>query len=542
MAVTAPTLTTLPDPPLPTDAEADFDAKAGASLTAQVVMVVEINSSLTWIATQVNAAEGFKNAAATSAGAAAGSASAANTSKNAAAAQVSLAAGQVVLAANQVVLANNAKSSAEVAAAAAQAAAGLPSLVGNANKVLRVNAGATAVGWGVGLPALPAAAGKTLVVSAGGTAVEWAEQYKVGDVLMSARNPGALWLPADGAIRAQSSYPVLFAALGLIGNSIGSVWASVALPIPMTSSGSIATGKNGTTIAMSASGVVTRSLDKGVTWGPSIASGLTGTLQSLATNGAGVWIATNSNSNGVCVRSLDDGLTWSNINLPTTTSSGHSKVIYVGGTSFVAMRAASYSSVSVSNNNGASWSTVVHNGTTATASGIGSDENGVVLLAVGVQLSRSVDYGQTWTIITAPASAIAGIATDSVGNWVISGGNGNTNTYVSNNNAQGFTLTPMGATPSVIDIVYMDGAFFLRTGNGAGGTHYTYKDGVFTPLPVSAALGNLSHAGNNILLALSTNIVYRGLPYSYDTATQFQLPAPRIVAGVKSYIKALEAA
>ena len=110
MAVIAPQLTPLPPPPLPTDAEADFDAKAGASLTAQVGMVVEINASLTWIATQVNAAEGYAVTASQAAMSAGDSAEAAG---------VSLAATQAL-------------------AAALGDDAGLPSLAGNARRALAV--------------------------------------------------------------------------------------------------------------------------------------------------------------------------------------------------------------------------------------------------------------------------------------------------------------------------------------------------------------------------------------------------------------------
>lgn len=69
MAVTptTPPLSTLPAPPLPTDAEADFDAKAGASLTAQVQMVAQINVALTWQATSMAATLDYKNSAAQSA-------------------------------------------------------------------------------------------------------------------------------------------------------------------------------------------------------------------------------------------------------------------------------------------------------------------------------------------------------------------------------------------------------------------------------------------------------------------------------------------
>ena len=132
MAVTAPTITPLPPAPLPTDAETVFDAKAGVRLTAEEVMVVELNASFSWVATQVNAAEGFKNAAATSASAAAGSASAANTSKNAAAQSAIDAtnngAAQVALAAAQ---ASNAAVQASNAAASATAAESAQGSIGN---------------------------------------------------------------------------------------------------------------------------------------------------------------------------------------------------------------------------------------------------------------------------------------------------------------------------------------------------------------------------------------------------------------------------
>ena len=112
MAVTAPVLTPLPPPPLPTDAEADFDAKAGDSLSAQVGMVVEINASLTWIATQVNAAEGYASSAATSAQ-----------------------------------TAGAAANSAAAIAAALDSQAGLPSMVGNGRRALAVLANEQGVSY-----------------------------------------------------------------------------------------------------------------------------------------------------------------------------------------------------------------------------------------------------------------------------------------------------------------------------------------------------------------------------------------------------------
>ncbi|KFE50152.1 hypothetical protein [Pseudomonas syringae] len=166
MAVIAPVLSTLPPPPLPSDAEAVFDAKAGASLTAQVVMVTEINAALSWTATQVNAAEGYKNAAATSAGNAADSAALAGQ-------QVGLAADQVDLAVTARQGAESAATNAQTYAAAAGAAAGLPSLAGNALRVLGVNPNELGVSWVKALPVTTGKGGFTLQVNAAGTDYDW---------------------------------------------------------------------------------------------------------------------------------------------------------------------------------------------------------------------------------------------------------------------------------------------------------------------------------------------------------------------------------
>jgi hypothetical protein len=158
-----PLLTPLPDPPLPTDAEAVFDAKAGASLTAQQTFVnVDMNTKvIPGINQAVTDATTAKNAASQSASDAAGSASAANASKLAAAQSATDAtnngAQQVQLAAAQVTLAQQARDSAQTAAAAAQSAAGLPALNGAGN-TLTINPTNDGVVFASPLPLLHATA------------------------------------------------------------------------------------------------------------------------------------------------------------------------------------------------------------------------------------------------------------------------------------------------------------------------------------------------------------------------------------------------
>lgn len=541
MATTPPPIIDLlPDPPLPTDTEGVFDAKAGASLTAQQLMIPQINTSLSWIGQQVTAIDGYRQAAAQSAGDAQTSANAASSSKEAAAQSATDATNngkaQVSLAKDQVTLAQQAATSAQVAAAAAQSAAGLPSLAGNAYKVLRVNATNNGVEWGLGLPVLPSVAGapgKVPTLAANGTSLIWAELNKIGDIITCTRNPGSLWLPADGSIRAQSSYPVLFAALGLIGNAIGSVWQTTTISI---SPSIIASGVNGTTISVSPAGLASRSTDRGQSWGASVDLVLAN-VAGIGTDGKGTWIVTTSNLNGLAKRSLDDGVTWSNISLPGTAAAGWNRAVYTGNTTWISNRGTNDTVMAISTNNGLTWSTFTHGFGNVTISDISSDEAGVVIAISGTSVRRSSDYGQTFNPLFTPASGVGIVGTDKLGVWIISG-NANTASYVSTNNGLGFTLTPMGSAATPVKVLSTDAGLVVLF---ALTTHYIYKNGVFGTFTSPGVLSiQASSPGNNILLTQAGS--QRALPYIYDTTSQFQLPAVPVVSGVKSYIKALEMA
>ena len=155
---TPPSISILPPAPLPTDSEDVFDAKAGATLTAQQAMVPEVNAALAWQAGSMAETKGYKEAAATSAGAAYDSATAASNSATAAttngAAQVNLAKDQVALAVTEKNAAAEHALSSQAYAQASGASAGIPPPV--ANRFLGTD-GAGAVGW-VSIPEVPAVA------------------------------------------------------------------------------------------------------------------------------------------------------------------------------------------------------------------------------------------------------------------------------------------------------------------------------------------------------------------------------------------------
>lgn len=540
-----PPIAPLPQAPSRSDGPVAFNALADPFIAALPPFVLQANALGAAINEALISMGQGVFAAAGSATAAAASATAANASK-VAAAQSAIDAtdngeAQVVLAANQVTLAVNAKNSAEVAAAAAQSAAGLPSLAGNAYKVLRVNTGATGVEWGLGLPPVAGVTvGKSLVVGAGNT-VGWVEQDKIGDILISARNPGSLWLPADGSIRAQSSYPVLFAALGILGSNVGQAWSSVSTGASIVSV-KIASNEAGIVIALNNDGSVSRSTDYGATF--TLQPTTRGYTQSIATDGSGTWVITTAAIAGTAYRSTDEGLTWGSITLPTTTASGWSKAVYAGNNVWLAI-ASNTANVNIarSTNGGATWSNSAHGLGSVTLAEIGADKNtGVCLFSSGTTVRRSTDYGATWATVLTSATVVSAMANDGAGTWLISGGNGVTNTYLSKNNGVGFALTPMPANVNVSFMVYANQTFFLHI---ASVFPYTYVDSLFSQIGTApSGITNTAHAGKGILVGIGSTAgnVSRSLPYSYDPVTQFQLPRQPVALGLTAYIKALEAA
>lgn len=68
-----PVITPLPPAPTPSDSPGLFAQKSGTFVTAEVLMVPEINASLVWTAEQGALALSYKNSASASAAAASGS-------------------------------------------------------------------------------------------------------------------------------------------------------------------------------------------------------------------------------------------------------------------------------------------------------------------------------------------------------------------------------------------------------------------------------------------------------------------------------------
>lgn len=515
---TPPLISVLPPAPLPTDAEAVFDAKAGVRLTAEEVMVTEQNAALAWQAGSMADTKDYKDAAATSAGNAANSATLAGQ-------QVSLAADQVALATTQAGNAASAASSAQASAAAAGAAAGQPSLVGHGGQALCAKNDET----GVEFKALGQA---------------------IGDVLETTRTPDATYLLPD-TIYTRAAYPELFAIVGTQGAyNDGAAWASVNtnMASPTGTPTAIVCGKDGVVILVSGTGKAAKSLDGGATWADLTASNGPALInaQYLDTDGNGVWIATNS-SNLQYVRSTDNGVTWSFATLTGITGAGGGIATDKQGNWLVVTNTAN--NAAKSSNNGATWSPIttaangsppgqctdlVCDGTNWIVSMVSNNVPWIARTFSG-QFYRAMSVGADSAVITwlAAASGVIGYSQPSIG-MLLSFDGGYTWKTFPNLVAASICLAPSG-TILVTTNTTTDSSLWRTTDNGETWTRafLSASAGLVRVFPRGA-----DSSGNVIGASASPSTVIRSTrQFNYDVATQFKTPVRKAPKGYKSYIK-----
>jgi photosystem II stability/assembly factor-like uncharacterized protein len=543
---TPPLISVLPPAPLPTDAEAVFDAKAGVRLTAEEVMVAEQNAALAWQAGSMAETKGYKEAAATSAGHAADSANAAADSATAAtengAEQVQLAAEQVTLATEQAELATTngqeqvelATEQAELAAAAADTATAM----------------AQAAGAAVGPPPVP---NKFLGTDALGNPAWRDAGQKIGDALFTARAPDATYLPLNGGVYSQTAYAALFGIVGLISGSFAEVWAAVTSNAGSNAINAVETDGNGVWVAAGAAGAMVRSTDNGLTW-TAVTSGFgADAINGLACDRASLWVAVGAA--GKVTRSTDNGATW----VAVTSGLAATDVIYSvasdRNSTFVAVYVNSSSNshgALRSTDKGVAWSSAVINASaTAGSKSIATDRKGTWISTSGSsQFYRSLDSGASWVQITGISGLSTNrIATDCNGVWV--SGNSGTTAAAARSEDNGLTwasiLTPLTAAISSIATdergtfimgVATTSNNMLRSTNG--GLIWSRLTGA-NPNTVGASA--LAFGKDGVAISVGTaGAMQRSTPtYGYDTATQFKLPNQPAAIGLAAYIKAKDA-
>jgi hypothetical protein len=525
-STTPPLLTPLPPAPLPTDAEAVFDAKAGASLTAQAVMVGEVNTALAWQADSMTATAGSMTAAASSAAAAASSATAAAGSVVSAQAQVGLAVAQ---AGNAAASAN----SAQVAAAAAGSAAGLPSVVGHGGQALVVRK------------------------DEGGFELKALDQA-IGDVLITTRTPDATYVLPD-TIYAQGAYPELFGNVGTLAATNDAFnWVVTTTP-SVFSSGvgtvqSMACGKDnliiavgGKSSAQSGDGIAIKSMDGGQTWSSVV--GLNGLypLQRICTDNVGGWVVSCNGQNYV-YRSSDNGVTWVQSGAAPGLSSwpvsflsagdpGVFIYIYYDPNQYIYFY---YRSL----NGGASWSLVYSAPSYYPTSNPCSLGGGIWLSPT--QFSADVSYYQTLftydnftTVvmrdgITGAVSSAGVTAGRDPRNGGVMTSNDGGRSFKYHPTLTGAVLVDKSGVIYVVDSGYQTAGFIYKSYDGGENFYQVSKPSIVNPLSASVSC----NTSDGVWVAAVGGVWYRATRlYNYDISTQFRTSPHKAPRGYKAYIK-----
>lgn len=549
-----PQIDLLPDPALPTDPEDVFDAKVGASLTAEQHMVPQINVSLMWIGQQITVVDGYRQAAAQSASDASGSAGAANAAKNAAA-QSALEAtnngkAQVALAAAQVALAQAARAGAESAAQAAGAAAGLPS-------------GRTPL--------------TVLKVLPNGQ-IGWGPRDPVGEVVIAVTAQDASYIQTGG-VYLQASYPELFQLIGKIATpgvysfqGVTNTSGYLVTDVDTDGNGTWIAAVSNTTGTTSGTflGYVLRSTDDGLTWS---AVSIPRLINAKVRYAAGIWMCTGSfydstNEQVYCAHSTDGGITWSAArqvysgtggtlsnpralatneigelallsafsNSSGSRSAWTSKFIpgSVGNTSEWTGYAFTGPPFSQQPNAGLLVQGLVYTGNYLLVYGVGGNLVRVTVVAAGTSAGTVVNSRTT--------SDLKGGAAKN-GTILIAGSNG----AVIRSTDLGATFLPVAvsAATNFVSVEAVGGGVWLL-GASDGSIWISMDDGFTvtntTPSGVSTPVENIRNALGTVVIASKAVIRRSKSLYSYDQTTQFIVPSVAAPSGLKSFIKARAAA
>lgn len=424
-----------------------------------------------------------------------------------------------------------------------------------------------------------------------------ASPYYVGDIVLTARTLTApWWLPADGAVYAQTSYYELFSALGLLRDGVVQPWVTGAVLAAGTYN-PVACAPllhNGTLYAYSwASSTTTHKLNR-TTDGATVVG--TASLPNTAAASAYLGVAAIGTTvvalppsgNAWVALSTDSGATF--ISQPVTGYAGG--YLHVIGSLFVILTgttdywtspdgavwtartlpAAIYSPTSANGiaigATGASTNTIytTADGITWTArtmpataawrySGFWYNAaTGVWLAYADYNWARSTDNGATWSAVTLFAGATVAPATNSP-EYTVRVFNGRFRVYSQLSSGDALLSSADGVTWSADQLPALDtitsytiyNAMWvlgseLYLGNDASvwqssnGTQWHRLSTVASQQQV-AYWAYTYELGNNQIAVYAADTTLRRRPiYTYDSTTQFAVP--RVPAGVDAYIKA----
>lgn len=327
--------------------------------------------------------------------------------------------------------------------------------------------------------------------------------------------PGAAWLPCDGSVLTQASYPALYATIGLISDG-GSAWTTV-----NTGSASnlfdIAYGLS-TYVIVGASGTIrtttSPTLASGTFSGPS--AGTANALRSVAF-GNGTFVAVGDS--GSITRSTD-AVTWTH---QLVGANAFYDVIFANGL-FVTCNDASPPLIYTSTD-GVTWTSRTSGFTSSAAVYFAYGNSRFVAGSANGRVSTSTD-GISWTGTTVTNIGEFNFRALTFGNSYYVAGSSNCNLAYSTNGTDWYT-TPCPILSQVVGVAYGGGKFFTVTNissqmNGA----VSYGPSAFMPTNIgTTGTAQRARMVNNLFIWLgNTGACYRSSVYNYNTSTQFVLP------------------
>lgn len=371
----------------------------------------------------------------------------------------------------------------------------------------------------------------------------------VGDVLVSARNPGSGWLPCSGLTYAQAAYPALHAVLGTIED--GSTHDASSWATRSAGFGSNAAQRffhlNGSYFALSAADSQYATSPDTISWTlRNIGFGTAGAVKAIA-HGNGTYVAVggsdyyNESYATAYIATSPDGISWTQVSGHPFTAGGLREVVFFNGR-FVACgwkRQVGYSS------DGVSWTKVTPPG--------GFDEplwtlvtNGTVLVMfTHFDQGRYSTNGTSWTFKAFGAGQMNAAAYGN-GTFVAVGQAGRIYT-----SADGITWTLRSGitTVDLTAITFANGLFVAAGGRdiltSTNGISWTTYSGAYGSLGYPRHLGT---DGTRYLLAGSSGSpsTYTGqwlrvsTAFTYDPGTEFLVPAVSTPKGLTAHIRATE--
>lgn len=376
-----------------------------------------------------------------------------------------------------------------------------------------------------------------------------ASSFAIGDVLLSARNPGAQWLPCSGLTYLQSGYPTLFNEVGLIENGIhdGRYWlprsagfGDAAISCVSYANGRWFVGGSGGMCASSTDALNWTSLD--------IKFGTNGRLRRIV-HANGVYVAVGTDSTGESykagfISTSTDGVTWTSVTHSLTGPSspgGFMDVTYFASR-FVLC---GWQGIVAYSSNGSAWTQVTapnaydlpffwlgHNGST-------------LMMGCHFEYIYSSTNGTSWSQRWSLGSGQMNAMVVNNGLYVCVGSSGKI--YTSTSPTSSWTQRTSNTTASLWSATYGNGRY-VAVGDR---TIVTSSDGI-TWTAYANAYGTNGYAnavgsdGSRFLLGGSSGVPssYTGerllasAAFAYDPNTEFLLPSLAAPTGLGYFARA----